>query len=258
MVTTEENLAGPSVVVPEVTAQAAVVETPVAQAEITSPPAAEVTVPEPITPAVPETPLPIDPRVQQELDVLHQQMSRERTQLAQREAQLLEQENQRGFQSAVAQLQRELEEQDGLTPERAQVRAQREIGAAWQAYNAEQNARRQMVGIVRHVQLAAELSDRHKIPITSLLQYPTTEAMQDAVGRVAAQNAQAARIAQLEAQVAKLTKGTVPPQSYATGAGPVAGNPSLEALAAKDTRHMTLAQLEEHDRLLDAAIKRGR
>jgi len=233
-----------------------------AEFDSTTPEAGEPTAPVaevPAPPVVPTpTPAPIDPRIQQELAALRQQVSQDRAQLAQRETQVQEQENQRIFETAVTQLQKELEEQDGMSPERAQIRAQREIGAAWQAYQAERNAQIRITDANAKIEVATIIAEQHKVPVRTLLQYNTPQAMQEAAERVTTQNTQAAEIAELKAQIAKLTRGSVPAQQYALAAGAMAGNPTLEALAAKDTRKMTLAELEQHGKLLDAALLRGR
>ena len=256
MVTTEETLEEASAVVDEVIEVAPEVaapepdrwaefdgpatgipveEAPTAEVEEPAPPpAAEAVVSEP-APAIPP---PIDPRVQQELDTLRQQAANDRAQLVQRETQAHEQEDLANFQTSVAQLQKELEEQDGLTPERAAALAQRELGAVWRAYQAEKQANARIGEAEAKVQVALILAEQHKVPVTELLRHNTPQAMQQAAQGITAQSAQAARITELEAQVAKLTKSGVPAQTFAQGVTEGSGQSvtpdNIDALYLKD------------------------
>ena len=246
MVTAEQELTVSSAAVPEVivapevvapepdrwaefdgTTTGIPVEAPVAEAGEATPPVAEIVAPEPAPVIAP----PIDPRVQQELDTLRRRDS-------QREAQVLDQENQRGYQTAVDQIQKDHEDQDSLTPQRAQEIAQRYIGAEWRAYTAERNAQQQLTQIVQHFQNAIQLSEQHKVPIRSLLRYNSLQEMQQAVAGIGAQNAQTTEIANLKAQVAKLTKGSVPAQTFSPGvtegSGTAVTPDNIDALYLKD------------------------
>lgn len=209
---------------------------PTPETGIPAAPAAEpvAVAPEPSVAAAPEVPPAVDPRVQQELDALRQ----ERQQWAEREAHVREQEDIAGFQTAVGQLAKELEETDGLTPERAQAIAQRQIGVAWQAYQADKVARTQIAGTNAKVLVAAHIAEQFKVPVTALLQYNTPGAMHAAAQHMTNQNAQAAEIVALRAQIAKLTKAAVPAQTFAqgvtVGSGATATPDNIDELYSKD------------------------
>jgi len=163
---------------------------------------------------------PIDPRVQEELTLLRTQAANDRAALAQRDAQAREQQDTAGFQAAMTHRQKELEEQDGLAPERAQAIAQQEIGAAWKAYQIERHAQSRIAEAHARVEVATILSEQHGVPIKELMRHATLPAMLSAAQQATAQNAQAKQIAELTAQVAKLTKDQVPAgQHFDSGPG---------------------------------------
>ena len=206
--------------------EAPIVEPPVAEAPVAEAPVAEeptAPVEEGAPPAPPPVVAPpIDP-IRQEMDALRQQVTQSTAQLAQREAQALDQENARGFQAAVAALQTEMAEQEGLAPERAQAIAQRVIGADWRAYNAERNAQNQVAEVSAKFQVAIQLAEQYKVPVDSLLQHNSPQAMKEAAERVAAQGKLEARLAAVEAENAQLKKGQLPSgQRFESGRGAIA------------------------------------
>lgn len=233
MVTPADQGVGPltGAPVPEV----APLETqPVPETLPETPPVAEAT-PSPTPPPSPPAP---DTGLRQALDILRQRLSQERAQLSQREAVAREREAWAVAQNAQSALAKELEEQEGLTPERAAALAQRQIGMIWQAYQSQQQAQTATDELHAKVQVAEIMSGQYAIPVSELLRYDSPEAMQAAGERMKAQNAQATRIAQLEAQVAKLTKGAVPAQPFSQGIvggdGSTATPDNIDALYLKD------------------------
>jgi len=209
-------------------------ETPVAEEVVAPEVPAEAPVETPTEPLLPH----IDPRIQQELDTLRQQTAQANAQLAQREAQAREQEDFASFQASTAKLQKELEEQDGLTPERALAISQRQLGAAWRAYQAERQAAARDAEREARIQVAIRMAEQHKVPVMELLRHTTLPAMQAAAQQLTTQSAQDARIRELEAQVNKLTKGTVTPQQFAQGvtegSGTAVTPDTIDALYLKD------------------------
>lgn len=186
-----------------------VAETPVAEVETAAPETetllTEVTDAAPI--ARPSLP-PIDPRIQAELVTLRQQA-----------AQAKEREDNAAFQTALTHRQRELEEQDGLAPERAQAIAQQEIGAVWKAYQLERQTQSRIAEAEARVEVATILSGQHGVPIRELMRHATLPAMLAAAEQATAQSSQAKEIASLKAQVAKLTKESVPAQRFSSAQG---------------------------------------
>ena len=166
------------------------------------------------TEAPAELPAPaLDPTVAE----LRQRVADTQAQLAQLEARGREQEESANLQTAFAQRQKELEEQEGITPERARAIAEREVGAAWRAFQAERAAQNRVAEAEARVQVAIILAEQHKVPLTELLKHATLPAMQAAAQQLQAQSTQTAKITELETQLAKLTQGRIPPQAFSQG-----------------------------------------
>ena len=202
---------------------------------------------ESIPPAPPaEAPPAIDPRIQQELDTLRQQSLRDREQLRRSESQALEQENRSAFQAAVTARQAELEDQEGITPERANAIAQREIGMAWRTYQAELAVSRAETQAEAKIRVAAHYAEQYKVPVVELMSYNTPTAMQKAAETMTAASKTEARLAALEAENIALKKSKVPAQNFmsGTGSGGTRGN-SREAIRDRYVEGASLTPQEK-------------
>ena len=181
---------------------AAAPDTPVVAAP--SAPVAEApapaTPPTSVAPAAP-TPAPaVDPRVAEYIASLERQQRETQAKL-----------DQEASVTAIARRQEALVA-IGLDPAQAQAIATEIVQAGQQAATQvnERDAK---------WRYAATLADKHKVPIATLMQYATKDTMDAAVEKLAAEGAQATRIATLEAEVASLKKGQVPSQTFDSGRG---------------------------------------
>lgn len=183
------------------------------EVEGTSPPVPSAP-PTPLAPPTPPAPPIADVRVQQEWDTLRQ----ERARLAQQEAVAREKDDWATLQTAQSQLARELEEQEGLTPERAAVMAQRQLGAIWQAYQVQRQAQANVSASQAKMLVAEYIGRQYSLPVSALLQYNSPEAMQAAAQQLTEQGKTEARVAALERENAALKKAAVPSgQVWETG-----------------------------------------
>ena len=183
--------------------------TPEAAAPITEPVAAK-----PAAPPSPAKPPAIDPQVAQHIANLEQQAEAAR-----------EREDTQTLNSFVANQQRILEEQYSLTPEQAKTLAEQHGKAAWGQFQAERQTLQRVAQVEAKAQVAVQLADQYKVPVATLMQYATPQAMQKAAEDMASQGKQSAEVAALRAEVAALKKAGVPPQRFDNNrAGPVAAN----------------------------------
>lgn len=199
--------------------QPPVVEQPteqVAPAPAAPPVAAAPETPAPAPVAVPVAPAPpaVDPRMAEYITGLERQNRETQTKLDQEEAV-----------TAIARRQEEFVAA-GLEPAQAQA-------IATEIIQARQQAQTQVSEMRAKVLYAGQLSDQHKVPVASLMQYETPEAMRGAVEKIAAEGSQAAELARLKAEVASLKKGQVPAQSFDSGrtaGAPVATADNIDKL----------------------------
>jgi len=118
--------------------------------------------------------------------------------------------------AAIARIQQELMDEEGLSPSRAKAIAEREV-------TSEQQLRTQVSEANSKALYAVQLASHHKMPemVGSLLVYNTVETMTAAAEKMADEGKQAARISALESELAAMKKGQVPPQAFDSGRGAV-------------------------------------
>ena len=144
-----------------------------------------------------------------------------------RAVQAEETQNAQLLQQFVQQHAKQLEEQQGLTPEQAQYIAKQEGERARKAYQAERFRTMQ-------INAAIAIAQEYKIDPRTIMNLPTPDAMHQAAKAATQQNAERTRIAQLEAELARYRKA--PPQPFdrgtTTAPGGVSGPVTRERLAA--------------------------
>ena len=126
-----------------------------------------------------------------------------------RAVQAEETQNAQLLQQFVQQHAKQLEEQQGLTPEQAQYIAKQEGERARKAYQAERFRTMQ-------INAAITIAQEYKIDPRTIMNLPTPAAMHEAAKAATQQNAERTRIAQLEAEVARLKMA--PAQTFASPA----------------------------------------
>ena len=199
--------------VPEATGEIPVVATPAS--EMSAAPAAQATMPGVEPPASIQAAAPIPssaalppampPEVQEYISRLEEQTRYAREQ---NERQVLDQ--------VVAQYAQQLEQQYGLTADIAQTFARQRGDELYRQYNTDQLQR----GKVR---AALAIAKEYNVDATQLLDLPNPLAMRQTAATLSATTKQSTEIAQLRAQVERLTKGTVPAQNFSQGAQPGPG-----------------------------------
>jgi hypothetical protein len=168
-----------------------------------------------VTPAVAEVPVPttpipaqvtpvvapvVPPAVQQYIAKLEQQTQEAKSK-----------EDIRVLETTVAQYAKQLEEQQGLTPEQARYIADREGQRLYQQYQTEQFRQGQ-------INAAFEIGKEFGVDPRTLMNLPTPDAMKEAAKAATAQNTLASEVEKLRAEIAALKKGNVPAQAFASGA----------------------------------------
>ena len=192
--------------------QPAVAAVPVVETAAPTTPVAEVTQPVAVAPAAPAPVAPAVPPETQEYIKRLEQL----TQTAQ------VQEDARALERAVAQHAQRLETEQGLTPEQAQAIAKERGDLVYQQYQAEQFRQGQFIA-------ALEIGKELGVDPRILMSLPTPDAMRAAALAATGQNKLAAENATLKAEIDRLKKGSVPAQSFASGAvGGDGGKPTAD------------------------------
>ena len=183
-----------------------------ADAPVATAPVAEI--PPAPSPAPVETTPPLDPQVREYIRRLEEvnRATQEKAELG-----LL--------QEAVDKYALQLEEQYGVAPEQAKIFATQRGQEIYQQYQAQQAAAREVRETQAKVFVAAQIADRYKVPIASLMQYASPTAMEmaaEATSKEKTTNERAAawekENAELKKENAELKKAYVPPgQRFETG-----------------------------------------
>ena len=181
-------------------APAAVVEE--AQPVVVAPPVAAAQPPAPAAPVL--TPVAAAPAMTQETQEYIRRLEQQnQTAQAQQEMRVL--------QEVVTQYAQLLEREQGLTPEQATYVAQREGNRIKQQYDADQFRKGQYLA-------ALDIGKKNGVDPRTLMDLPTVPAMEAAAQAATGQNRLAAENAALKAEVERLKKASVPPQTFASGA----------------------------------------
>lgn len=238
-------------VIPGETQQGMVGDTPQATDVAKSP---EPT-PSPIEAIQPVAPSGLDQQLRQQMETMQRQRE---TELTTREQRLRTQEDAGVLQTFQAQYAAQLEQKYGLVPEHAAEIAAQQAQLVYQSYQQQQAAEGHVRNIDAKVRVATRLAQTHDVPVHSLMQYDSPQEMEAAVGRIKAESAKDARMAAMEAELAKLKKSSVPPQSFAGAANAAPGTKSLQDLLKVDLRGKTPSELAAHEAEWDVALKRAR
>ena len=168
----------------------------------------------PEAPAKPPPPAGIDPRVQQYIARLEEQ---------QRLAQ--EAQDARALADFVAEYQGNLEASYGLSPEHAAQLARQHGDLLRRQYEQVQQGQRQIQETEAKAKVAAQIAQKHGVPLTSLWEYPTPQAMERAAAELAGASKRDAEVSALRIEVERLKKASVPPQTFDSNRGtPMASN----------------------------------
>jgi hypothetical protein len=169
----------------------------------TVPPAVET--PAATRPATPATP-PVDPQVQQYIQRLEAQQQQARGQ-----------EDMRALENYSTTQAQALEEQYGLAPEQALTLARQQGQAIFNEYRAEQSAKQQVMESEAKSVVAIRIAKQHGADPEALMKYRTPQEMVAAATQQVTQSKQASEVAALRAEVERLKKGGVPPQTFDNG-----------------------------------------